>query len=128
MPARFRAGAIGDVCASHVRRRHKAGNVGVEHAAPDALRAALSHPRESAAERAEFSRDDLHAWGLAGPRQLQSASQDASLQQNPVRPAALRRRLLCAQLGIGDCDGKQLLRVLNRFSFSRPEVLAALDT
>ena len=34
--------------------------------------------------------------------------------------------MLCAQLGIGDCNGKQLLRVLNRFGFSRPEVVAAL--
>lgn len=39
---------------------------------------------------------------------------------------AQRRRLLGAALGVGACDGRQLLRVLNRFSFSREEVEAAL--
>ena len=46
--------------------------------------------------------------------------------QSATSSAALRRRVLCEQLGIGDCNGKQLLRVLNRFSFGRSEVVAAL--
>lgn len=37
-----------------------------------------------------------------------------------------RRRLVCAHLGLGECDGKQLGRQLNRYCFSREEVEAAL--
>lgn len=55
-----------------------------------------------------------------------SCAQDGVSLQSATSSAAVRRRLLCAQLGIGDCNGKQLLRVLNRFSFSRSEVVAAL--
>lgn len=42
-------------------------------------RAALASPRASEAERAEFTRDDLHAWGLAGPRQMESSWQVSKL-------------------------------------------------
>lgn len=101
------------------RRYHEAGNVGVEHAAPDAVRcapthcmpdccfnrqasfkrcrnsmyclvccrAALAAARASTPERAEFRRDDLDAWGLAGPVQLEKATK--------VRPCARK----CAQGG-----------------------------
>lgn len=37
-----------------------------------------------------------------------------------------RRALVCAYLGLGDCDGKQLARQLNRYSFGVQEVEAAL--
>lgn len=53
-------------------------------------------------------------------------AQDGLSLQSATSSAALRRRMMCAQLGIGDCNGKQLLRVLNRFGFSRSEVVAAL--
>lgn len=38
-----------------------------------------------------------------------------------------RRFLVGAFLGLGDCDGKQLLRQLNRYCFSRQELAAALE-
>ena len=37
-----------------------------------------------------------------------------------------RRHQLCVKLGLGPCDGKQLLQQLNRFDFSRAEVEEAL--
>lgn len=37
-----------------------------------------------------------------------------------------RRALVCAYLGLGDCDGKQLLRQLNCYGFGREELAAAL--
>jgi hypothetical protein len=38
-----------------------------------------------------------------------------------------RRVLVCDFLGIGASDGKQLLRQLNRYSFTAQEVQAALQ-
>lgn len=37
-----------------------------------------------------------------------------------------RRVLICDFLGLGACDGKQLLRQLNRYCFTLEEVDAAL--
>jgi peptidoglycan hydrolase-like protein with peptidoglycan-binding domain len=37
-----------------------------------------------------------------------------------------RRSMVCAYLGIGDCDGKQLQRQLNRYGFTSEEVERAL--
>ena len=37
-----------------------------------------------------------------------------------------QRHQLCVKLGLGPCDGKQLLQQLNRFGFSRAEVEEAL--
>lgn len=37
-----------------------------------------------------------------------------------------RRLAVCDFLGLGGCDGKQLLRQLNRYGFERPDVEAAL--
>ena len=37
-----------------------------------------------------------------------------------------RRGLVCAFLGLGECDGKQLLRQLNRFGFTMADVERAL--
>lgn len=45
-------------------RHHEAGNVGVEHAAPAVVRAALAAPRRSDPQRSAFSREQLLAWGL----------------------------------------------------------------
>lgn len=66
----------------------------------------------------------------------------ARLPSTPVGPAPLqlpaprcwvqggdvtrRRRAVCAHLGLGDCDGRQLLRQLNRYGFSLQEVEQAL--
>ena len=45
---------------------HKAGNVGVEHAAPAVLRRVLSNARAARYGREEFVRGDLEEWGLCG--------------------------------------------------------------
>ena len=47
-----------------LRRYHEAGNIGVEHAAPGVIRAALAAPRRSEPGRQAFSREDLLAAGL----------------------------------------------------------------
>lgn len=47
-----------------LRRYHEAGNIGVEHAAPGVIRAALAAPRRSDPGRQVFSREDLLAAGL----------------------------------------------------------------
>ncbi len=49
---------------SSLHRYHEAGNIGVEHAAPAAIRAALAALRRSDPGRQAFSRDDLLAAGL----------------------------------------------------------------
>lgn len=36
-----------------------------------------------------------------------------------------RRNLVCDYLGLGTCDGKQLLRQLNRYDFSEERVMEA---
>lgn len=40
--------------------------------------------------------------------------------------AVARRAALCSALGLGMCDGKQLLKQLNLYGFTRDEVDAAL--
>lgn len=96
-------------------RHHEAGNVGVEHAAPAVVRAALAAPRRSDPQRSAFSREQLLAWGLVAELGERGGSVTA------------RRRLVCAHLGLGDCDGKQLARQLNRYCFSHEEVEVALE-
>jgi len=39
---------------------------------------------------------------------------------------AVRRHLVCSYLGLGACDGKQLLRQLNSYDFTRDDVSRAL--
>ncbi len=39
---------------------------------------------------------------------------------------AARRELVCAYLGIGNCDGKQLLRQLNSYGFLREDLEGAM--
>jgi len=60
-------------------------------------RAALAAARASTPERAEFRRDDLDAWGLAGPVQLEKAAQ--------VRPCGCKRALR----GLQACSQRLLL-------------------
>uniref|UniRef100_A0A1D1ZNI4 Ribonuclease M5 C-terminal domain-containing protein n=1 Tax=Auxenochlorella protothecoides TaxID=3075 RepID=A0A1D1ZNI4_AUXPR len=45
-------------------RCHEVGNVGVEHASPEALRLALAAARPSSPERTAFTRERLEALGL----------------------------------------------------------------
>jgi hypothetical protein len=55
-------------------RWHAAGNVGVEHAPPEAILEALQRMRPGNAQRAEFTRDDLIQLGLVAPHHLSTAS------------------------------------------------------
>jgi 5S rRNA maturation endonuclease (ribonuclease M5) len=107
---------------------HRAGNVGVEHAAPEAIRDALAARREahsaggsSGISRDEFSRSDLERWGLCGP--LGESAPDP--RWRAFGGVATRRRLVGERLGVGDCDAKQLTRQLNLF-FAREEAEAAV--
>ena len=107
---------------------HRAGNVGVEHAAPGTIRRALRLARRAASaggstgvSRAEFARSDLEAWGLCGP--LGESAPDE--RWRAFGGVAARRRLVGEYLGVGDCDAKQLLRQMNLF-FAREEVDAAI--
>lgn len=55
-------------------RWHAAGNVGVEHAAPQAIRQALQRSRRGDAQRSQFSREALVHMGLVAPHHLTSVS------------------------------------------------------
>ena len=107
---------------------HRAGNVGVEHAAPEAIRDAVAARRaahsaggSSGISRDEFSRSDLERWGLCGP--LGESAPDP--RWRAFGGVATRRRLVGERLGVGDCDAKQLTRQLNLF-FAREEAEAAV--
>ncbi|PSC69712.1 ribonuclease M5 [Micractinium conductrix] len=94
-------------------RHHEEGNVGVEHAAPDAIRTALAAPRGSDLARQAFTRQQLLDWGLVADMHARGGRE------------AHRRSLVCGHLGLGDCDGRQLLRQLNRYGFTAAEVAPA---
>jgi 5S rRNA maturation endonuclease (ribonuclease M5) len=86
--------------------RHEEGNRGVEHAAPGAIRAALGCAAASFGEgRREFSMQDLVEAQLV-----------SLMEQAGVKNAAFKRQVFCGMLGVGSCNGKKLLRVLNRFA------------
>ena len=110
-------------------KHHKAGNVGVEHAAPEAIRKALNLARPAASEggssgtsRSAFDKARLAEWGLcAAPGE--AAPDEKWRAFGGVRA---RRRLVGERLGVGDCDAKQLIRQLNLF-FEEEEVARAMD-
>lgn len=87
------------------------GSLGVEHAAPDVIKAALEHLyTEEDDQPAIFSHQDLQAAGLTGG------------------PSARQRRERLGQiLGIGYGNGKQLLTRLNLFRISRQEFMKAVQ-
>lgn len=86
------------------------GDVGVEQAGADAIRAALSKVRShSYLPRQEFTAEDLWVNGLNG-------SPDA----------ASKRDALGAELGIGYGNAKVFLRRLNSYSVTREEFNKAL--
>ncbi len=84
--------------------------MGVEHAAPDVIRAALHAARPATCEAVEtFTTDDLWAHGLtAGPG------------------AAARRARVGQRLGLGYGNARQLLRRLNRYGVTRRELAEAV--
>jgi ribonuclease M5 len=81
------------------------GDIGVENASPETIRAALSKTRGHVlAPRREFTAEDMFAAGLSG---------DAG--------AALRRARMGAALGIGYANAKNFLYRLNAYGVSREE-------
>lgn len=90
----------------------KDGDIGIENASPESIRAALEKARCSAlAEGGElFTPADMFRWGLAGT------------------PSASRRRNLVGDhLGIGMAGSKTFLRRLNYFGVKRAEIEQALE-
>lgn len=97
-------------------RYKETGNVGVQHASAESIAAALRAARPSEPHRAEFSAELLAALGLT-----------AAFDSEAGPGASKLRHALCDALGIGRCNGKQLLRQLNCYGFTREEVSAALE-
>ncbi|CAG9464050.1 unnamed protein product [Pedinophyceae sp. YPF-701] len=102
-------------------RGKEVGDMGVEWAPPDAIRKAIFSARVATPGRLEFGKPDLLAWGVGGLEFNTAASAEER------SGAAARRRALGTLLGTGDCNGKQLLKQLNGFGFTREEVEAALE-
>jgi ribonuclease M5 len=101
--------------ASTAVRMKKAGDIGVEHADAAAIRKALSNRRKSTPERTTFHREALQAAGLIAQGMGQRGGDVTE-----------RRNLVCSYLGLGVCDGKQLLRQLNAYGFEEGDLAAAL--
>jgi len=99
---------------------HARGNVGVEHGEGEDIARAIARARRADPGRRAFTRADLVEWGLAAD--YASATDVWSEFGGVVN----RRRLVGERLGVGDCDGRQLLRQLNLF-FTEDEVRDALD-
>ena len=89
----------------------KKGDIGIENAAPEDIRAALSkvHPCMSEGEGPGYTNEDMKAWGLVG-------TDDASS----------RREMLGKALGIGGANAKSFLKRLNGYRIERSEIEAAL--
>ena len=119
--------------ASDVRQK-VAGNVGVEHASPAVLAAALRGARKSRPQAAApslngapppsattgpFTAADLAARGL-------TAAFDAGEGGGSGLSTSARRSAVCALLGIGPCTGAQLLTALNGWGFQVADLEAAL--
>ncbi|OBZ15435.1 ribonuclease M5 [Bacillus sp. FJAT-27264] len=86
------------------------GDIGIENAAPEAIRHALAHVHTSfEGAPALIGLDDLMAAGML------------------VHPQAAQRRMLLGNLlGIGYCNGKQLFKRLAMFGITREEFAGAL--
>ena len=86
------------------------GDIGVEQASPEAIRAALAKVRYQVAQlREEFTAADIQAAGLAGSPE-----------------AARRRAVLGKELGLGYANAKTFLRRLNHYGVGREEFAAAV--
>ena len=86
------------------------GDIGVEQASPDAIRAALETVRTSMEAPANtFSMSDLMTHGLTG-----------------TEDAAARRARLGRRLGLGFANAKTFLRRLNTYGITREEFDSAL--
>lgn len=89
----------------------KDDDIGIENASPESIIAALERARSEIVERREeFTQKDLFQNELLGNDK-----------------AAYRRNELGKLLGIGYCNGKQLLSRLNNFGITREEFIEALN-
>lgn len=89
----------------------RAGDIGIENAAPENIRDALEKARYSIEEETEiFTMEDLRRAGLAGNAE-----------------AAGRRQKLGKVLGIGWGNSKRFLQKLNKFGITKAELDKALQ-
>ncbi len=109
--------------AARCRGGPRVGAVGVQYARPGAVRAALAAARPAHTDRAEFTRDDLLAWGLAGTH---GAPPPAGYEA--TGGVAARRDAVGAALGFGGCDAKRFLRCANAYGFTRAQLEDAVAT
>ena len=98
---------------------HARGNVGVEHGEGEDIARAIARARRADRDRAVFTREALAEWGLVADDAVADVWADFG-------GVAQRRRLVGEYLGVGDCDGRQLLRQLNLF-FTEDEFREAVD-
>lgn len=96
-------------------RMKQAGDIGIEHAQPESIRYALKHRKYSVIGRSFFDREELQTWGLVAEKMGQRGGDVTE-----------RRRLVCDYLGLGMCDGRQLLRQLNEYGFEKGDLMLAL--
>lgn len=101
---------------------HAAGNVGVEHAEGDDITHAMESARRADPDRRVFTRTELVDWGLVAD---ESSGDDSAWRE--YGGVVNRRRLVGEYLGVGDCDGRQLLRQMNLY-FTEDEVRQALNS
>lgn len=86
------------------------GDIGIENAGPESIREALNRARAAIADRrAEFRREDMQEYGLAG-----------------AAGAAERRDKLGKRLGIGYGNSKVFLSRLNQYGIERHEFMTAV--
>lgn len=98
-------------------------NFGVEHAHPKHVRAALGRARMSDKDRAVFTASDLEALGLG--QAFDAANDEKWAAWGGV---STRRQHVADCLGIGTCNLKQLVNCLNRYGFTREELMKAVGT
>lgn len=99
-------------------REHEEGNLGVEHASPCAIVAALKGACPPQEGRCEFRREHLETLGLVTEMDSRANADN--------RRAPEMRQMVGRLLGIGRCNAKQMLHQLNRFGFERGEVEVAV--
>lgn len=88
----------------------KRGNVGVENASPEAIRAALEKVNVPGTLREELNQNDLLLLGM--------------LHGNGARE---RRRAVGEALGIGYANAKQFVQRVNSYGITREDLLRTLD-
>ena len=87
------------------------GDIGIEQASPDAIRAALEKVRTPMEQPTEiFSMTDMMVRGLTG-----------------TEDAAVRRAHLGRRLGLGFANAKTFLRRLNTYGITREEFTSATE-